>query len=256
MRINELISENCSQVDEGWKDTLGNLAIAGAIGAGGAGGMAVKGAFDTNTPQTGTPPQQLAQQLAQPPERTNPAVHLKKSAKQVAKQVVVNPITNNNLEHLLMSVAKRAGLAGAELAAFMAQCAHESADFSSLSEIGKKSNFKKYDPKFSPKLAKILGNMLSGDGERYKGRGFIQLTGRWNYKIAGQALGLPLEENPMLAARPEIAAKIAVWFWKNRVQPNVDNFHNVTSVTKFINPGLHGLASRKENFNAYLASAS
>jgi predicted chitinase len=250
MRIHDLISDSPETIEEGWKDTLGNLAIAGAIGLGGAGGMAVKNAYNNYQNQSS----ELSQQLAQKQTTSSPQV--KKTAKKVARKITVNPITNKHLEHMLLSVAKRAGLSGTELAAFMAQCAHESADFSSLVEIGKRSSFKKYDPKFAPKLAKILGNRFAGDGERYRGRGFIQLTGRWNYRLAGEALGLPLEDQPELAARPDIAAKIAIWYWQTRVQSKVSNFHDVASVTKFINPGMHGLHDRRETFNAYMNSAT
>ena len=55
---------------------------------------------------------------------------------------------------------------------------------------------------------------------------------------------------------PKIAAKVAVWFWKHRVQPNVDNFHDVVDVTKQVNPGLRGLKDRKENFNAYISAST
>jgi putative chitinase len=115
-------------------------------------------------------------------------------------------------------------------------------------EYGGGLDFRKYDPKHSPKKARELGNKKAGDGARYKGRGYIQLTGRYNYKRAGQALGLPLEDKPELAENPEVAAKIAVWFWQSRVQPRVNNFNDVRAVTKPINPGLRGLEDRKEAF--------
>jgi predicted chitinase len=129
--------------------------------------------------------------------------------------------------------------------------AHETMNFQRMEEVGGANTFRKYDPKYAPRKAKILGNTKAGDGERYKGRGFIQLTGRYNYKRAGEALGIPLEKNPELAADPEIAAQVAIWFWKLRVQPRVDNFKDVKAVTKPINPGLRGLADRKEKFQAY-----
>ena len=61
-------------------------------------------------------------------------------------------------------------------------------------------------------------------------------------------------KNPALAEDPTIAAKIAVWFWKHRVQPKVDNWNDVRDVTKPINPGLNGLEDREENFKDYLAA--
>ena len=129
-------------------------------------------------------------------------------------------------------------------------------------EYGGSLDFKKYEPKFvkdkktgkvkqvNPK-AKTLGNTKVGDGARYKGRGYIQLTGRYNYKKAGEALGLPLEDKPELVEKPEVAAKVAIWFWQNRVQPRVDDFYDTRASTKPINPGLKGLEDRKEKFTNF-----
>jgi len=246
---------------EGWKDTLGNLAIAGAIGAGGAGGMAAKDAFNkwssssTAPVATAPAPQQPAKQIQAPVAKSSIAQGVQKA--QTAKQAQpkapaqIKNITNSPLENVLKSVAQRAGLAGTELAAFMAQCAHETLDFKRLKEIGGKLDFRKYDPKHAPKKARALGNKFAGDGERYKGRGFIQLTGRHNYKVAGQALGLPLEQRPELVEDPAVAAQVAVWYWKHRVQPNVDNYNDVAAVTRMINPGMRGLQDRAENFKDY-----
>ena len=96
-----------------------------------------------------------------------------------------------------------------------------------------------------------MGNKLPGDGERYYGRGFIQITGRDNYRRAGAALGIPLEQNPDLAADPKVAARIAVWYWKTRVQPKIQNFNDTTAVTKAINPALRGLRDRLQHFKDY-----
>ena len=152
----------------------------------------------------------------------------------------------------LISAGRSAGMKGAELAQFVAQCAHESANFTQMKEIGGSLDFKKYDPKHNPRKAKILGNKLAGDGAKYHGRGYMQLTGRDNYKRAGLALGLPLEQQPELAARPDVAAKVAVWFWQNQVAPKVNNFNDTAQVTKTINSGLRGLEDRNSKFAAIM----
>jgi len=244
-------------LEEGWRDTVANLAIAGAIGAGGAGGMAAKQAAQdyfkeptaaTQTAQVKSPevPKTFTQAKAAP---SAPA------ALKAPQKIDVKTITNNPLEATLLKVAKASGLQDSELAAFMAQCAHETLDFKRLTEFGGSLDFRKYDPKYAPKKAKALGNKVAGDGAKYKGRGFIQITGRYNYKRAGQELGLDLVNHPELAEDPATAAKIAVWFWKHRVQPNVDNFKNTTDVTKQINPGMRGLENRKDNFADYMQVA-
>jgi putative chitinase len=150
----------------------------------------------------------------------------------------------------LKTAAAANGIKGTELAQFLAQCAHESANFKSMEEIGTPAYFtKKYEQ--HKKTARILGNKIKGDGERYKGRGFIQLTGRDNYTRAGAALGLPLAQQPELAARPDVAAKVAVWYWQNRVAPKIKDFSNTNAVTKKINPASKGLQSRQDQFKSF-----
>jgi putative chitinase len=249
------------ELEEGWKDTMANLAIAGGIAAGGMGGMAAKQAAQDYFKE---PTAAVAQATTKAPEVPKTFAQAKsapsapaavKAEPEVQKKLNVQPITGNPLEATLLKVAKASGLQGSELAAFMAQCAHETLDFKRLIEFGGSLDFRKYDPKYAPKKAKALGNKQVGDGAKYKGRGFIQITGRYNYKRAGEALGLDLVNHPELAEDPATAAKIAVWFWKHRVQPNVDNFKNTTDVTKQINPGMRGLEDRKDNFRDYMQVA-
>ena len=120
-----------------------------------------------------------------------------------------------------------------------------------MKEIGGSLDFRKYDPKYAPKKAKQLGNKQVGDGAKYKGRGYIQLTGRDNYKKAGTALGLPLEAKPELVEKPEVAAKVAVWYWQNRVAPKVDSFKDNKAVTKTINPGMKHLDQRADKLKSF-----
>ena len=199
---------------EDWKTALGGAALAGAMALGGAGAADAKVA-----PAPG--PSIQAQAKMSPVDKLKLAAHANE-------------------------------IKGVELAQFLAQCAHESGNFKNMEEVGTPAYFaRKYDPRYAPKTAKILGNTEVGDGERYKGRGFIQLTGRDNYRRAGDALGLPLEANPDLAARPDVAAKVAVWYWKNRVASKVKNFHNTKQVTRAINPAGKGLKARQDQFKTY-----
>lgn len=61
-----------------------------------------------------------------------------------------------------------------------------------------------------------LGNTQPGDGARYHGRGYIQLTGRANYRAYGEKLGLPLEDRPGLALRPYVGARVLAEYFKDR----------------------------------------
>lgn len=251
------------EFDEGIKDTLWNLGISAAIAAGGVGAMTIKQALTSPSIPTETKIEIIQQaklkkddipKLIAAVKQETPKQAAAKPAP-VKKKIDVKAVTDNPLEKVLLKTAKAAGIHGAELAAFMAQCAHETMDFKSLKEFGGSLDFRKYDPKYAPKKAKALGNKKVGDGARYKGRGYIQLTGRYNYKKAGDELGLPLEKHPELVEKPEVAAKVAVWFWQHRVQPNVDNFNDVNAVTKPINPSMNGLQDRKQNFKDYMQVA-
>ena len=170
------------------------------------------------------------------------------------KTKTITTLSNNPQEETLMQkTARAAGIVGTELAQLMGQTKHESWNFSRLKEksIGPNYFAKKYDPKFAPKTAKILGNKQPGDGEKYHGRGFIQLTGRDNYRMAQTALNIPLLQQPELAERPDIAAKIAVWYWQTRVKPSINNFNDTKAVTRKINPAGKGLEDRHANFVDY-----
>jgi predicted chitinase len=233
------------QTDEGWKDTLAGLGIAGAIGLGSVGGMAAKQALTSPSDNTNITSTDTGQRVSGKIGVAKKEIKIDKNA------VPKRSVTNSPHEKLLTKAAIAAGIKGEELAQFLAQTAHETGNFEHMVEIGGSLDFRKYDPKFAPKKARALGNKKAGDGARYKGRGYIQLTGRYNYKRAGEALGLPLEAKPELVEKPEIAAKVAIWFWQLRVQPRVDDFYDTQAATKPINPGLRGLEDRKEKFQDF-----
>ena len=85
-----------------------------------------------------------------------------------------------------------------------------------------------------------LGNTEPGDGARYRGRGFIQLTGRANYRHYGEALGVDLVHHPELALQPEIAARVlACYFKENDVNVACDN-GKWEEARRLVNGGLNG----------------
>jgi len=88
------------------------------------------------------------------------------------------------------------------------------------------------------------GNTEADDGWKFHGRGFVQLTGRYNYERFGKALGLDLVNHPNLAAEPANAAKIATQYWKERVVA-LGHQHDVTHATKDVNGRYTALAERK-----------
>ena len=168
---------------------------------------------------------------------------IKPAAKAAPKPYV--PVTKSPFEISLRKAAIGAKIVGAELAAFLGQCAHESAKFTTTKEFADGSQYEG---------RKDLGNVKPGDGVRYKGRGFIQITGRANYTAAAKDLGIDLVNHPELAEKPDVAAKVSLWYWKTRVQPKISNFANTKAVTKKVNGGVNGLQDRTKLTKSFQAA--
>jgi putative chitinase len=90
-----------------------------------------------------------------------------------------------------------------------------------------------------------LGNAQPGDGMRFKGRGLIMITGRYNYAQYGKLCGLPLLIQPQLAARPVNAVKIAIAFWIEHGLNALADRDDIRTITERINGGLNGLMTRQ-----------
>ncbi len=173
----------------------------------------------------------------------------------------------------LMQVAMKNGIQGhQELGNFMGQMQVESGGFASMNEnlhysgerllavfpgrngmndLKKANEIAAGGPEaianeiYGGRWGKVnLGNTEPGDGWKYHGRGFVQLTGRANYEQIGKEMGLDLVNHPELAENREIAAKIAVHYWEARVVTNHDQ-GNVTAACRDINGGTNGLADQK-----------
>ena len=88
-----------------------------------------------------------------------------------------------------------------------------------------------------------LGNRGAGDGEAFRGRGFVQLTGRDNYARYGQQLGVDLLERPDLANDPEVAAHLLARFLKEHEAPlrQALSSNNLLAARQLVNGGQHGL---------------
>lgn len=137
-----------------------------------------------------------------------------------------------------------------ERAMFMAQMSHESGGFRYNEEVwGPTAIQLRYQNH------RYLGNKEPGDGYKFRGRGYIQLTGRSNYEQAGKYLGIDLINNPDLAADPDVAALVALWYWRvaRKSIPRHAREGNIRAVTKLINGGEIGLPDRTQRFKQYLA---
>ncbi len=132
-------------------------------------------------------------------------------------------------------------------AAFAAQLAHESGEFRWMEEIwGPTAAQLGYEPP-SAKAVR-LGNTQPGDGKRFKGRGPIQITGRFNYKKYGDLLGVDLTASPERAAAPDVAFLTAGLFWKTNGLNELADGQQFVTITRRINGGETGLADRQKYY--------
>ena len=129
-------------------------------------------------------------------------------------------------------------------AAFIAQIGHESGQFRYVRELGNDQYLSKYD---TGSLAKRLGNTpeADGDGQKYRGRGLIQITGRANYAECGEALGLDMINHPELLEKPQHACMSAAWFWASRGLNTLADAGKFDTITSRINGGQNGAADRQ-----------
>jgi putative chitinase len=166
------------------------------------------------------------------------------------------------------------------IAGFVAQCAHESANFTALEENlnYKEETLLKVFPRYfgpSPKRnakeyarnpEKIanyvymdefrtskMGNVKEGDGWRFRGRGLKQLTGRENYTNFGKSVGMTAEEAAEYVATEKGAIESACWFWNAKKLNTIADSGDIVKMTKVINGGDIGLADRKERWDKALA---
>lgn len=132
-------------------------------------------------------------------------------------------------------------------AAFIAQLAHESGEFRFMEELwGPTPAQRRYEPVCD--LATRLGNTEAGDGRRFKGRGPIQITGRFNYRKYGGLLGVDLIASPELAATPPLAFATAGLYWKSNGLNALADGKQFETITRRINGGINGLADRQKYY--------
>jgi predicted chitinase len=178
----------------------------------------------------------------------DPATALAMSAKSSVAFNVPENFTNgfSSTQNTNFNVSKdaaiKAGLEGVELASFMSQAAHESDGFRATGEYASGAA---YEGRAD------IGNTQKGDGKKFKGRGYLQITGRSNYKEVGKVLGLDLLNNPSLLEEPKNSAAASLWFWKTKVRPQVPDFMDTERVTKVVNGGFIGLKDRKSYFDKF-----
>lgn len=180
-----------------------------------------------------------------------------------------NPI---ELYDALVNVLPRYEITTVErVAAFLAQCGHESADFTILQENlnysakglsatwpkrfvseAAAAPYNRNPEKIANKVyADRMGNgpESSGDGWKYRGRGAIQLTGHDNYKMFATDVGLSIEDAIVYVESLDGAVESAAWFWwRNNLNQWVDK-NDIVTLSKRINGGTLGLQERVDHYN-------
>ena len=162
-----------------------------------------------------------------------------------------------------------------EIAAFVSQAAHESVDFTKLSEnlyYSKAGRLVEVWPyRFADEASALpytrnpaklanhvycnrLGNgpEESGEGWKFRGRGIFQLTGKDNYRDCGNWLGIDLSSNPDQLLEIGMAIKSAIWFWKSNFLGSILKRSGIGAVSKRINGGEIGLTERVAGYEKAL----
>lgn len=139
----------------------------------------------------------------------------------------LDPISSA-MQEFSINTAKR-------LASFLSQVAVESGELRYTEEIADGSEYEGRSD---------LGNAQPGDGKRYKGRGLIQVTGRFNYEQCGKALNLDLITSPTLLTTPAGACRSAAWFWSTRGLNELADLDKFGTITHKINGGYNHLDDR------------
>lgn len=124
---------------------------------------------------------------------------------------------------------------------YLAQIAHESAELRYTEEL---ASGEAYD---TGRLAQKLGNTLEkdGDGQKFKGRGLIQVTGKSNYEAYKKYCGFDVVTQPELLAQPIGAIRSSMWFWKQNGLNALADRDDIVAVTKRINGGTNHLYERR-----------
>lgn len=158
-------------------------------------------------------------------------LHILPNASHVAGDFL--PLLNTSMNRFQIVGIKR-------MAAFIAQIGHESGHLQHVREIwGPTPAQTRYEGRAD------LGNTITGDGSKYRGRGLIQITGRANYRDCGEALSLDLINQPELLEKPQHACLSAAWFWSTRGLNTLADQNKFDTITRRINGGQNGAADRQ-----------
>ena len=173
---------------------------------------------------------------AKPEKRKSPLTGFRFSAEQIATLLGCKVANVRRYWPALRTALAEEGLGDeASTIAALATVATEVPDFAPINEYGNEDYFRRmYEGRAD------LGNTHPGDGVRYHGRGFIQLTGRANYRGYGHKLGVPLEQHPDLALDAKVASRVLAAYMKDHGIRDLAARGDWQGVRRAVNGGLNG----------------
>lgn len=182
-----------------------------------------------------------------------------------AVELFAEPISNTCAEFDISTTNR--------VAAFIAQCGHESGNLKYVKEnlnysaqglckvfpkYFNSGNAAQYERNPEAIANRVYANRMgngpeeSGDGWAFRGRGLIQLTGKTNYEKCGAGLGVDLISDPSYLESPEGAARSAGWFWSVNKLNSLADISDIKTMTKKINGGFIGLEDRIKHYEHIL----
>ena len=155
--------------------------------------------------------------------------------------VVYTPLLNKWMPYYSINTKLRQS-------AFIARALHECGSFRYTTEIASGAA---YD---TGRLAVKLGNtpQKDGDGQKYKGRGVMQITGKSNYSAVSKALNVDFVSNPTLLSEPNYAVQSACWWWWNRKLNALADKGDFKEIVRIVNGGENGLEESLALYNKAL----
>lgn len=182
----------------------------------------------------------------------------------------------NTIDTILKTVREegsRMGWSKEEMAQFLGQIEHESMSFKRTKELGYKPEraFQLFSKRFgtlanarniyaksgSLGLFEVMysgknGNDKPGDGAKYIGRAFLQITGKGNYQVIKDETGIDVVANPELLENPDMATLASMVWWKVNVHKRIKDFSKTRDVTRIVNgPGMLGVEDRENKFQKW-----
>jgi putative chitinase len=144
---------------------------------------------------------------------------------------------------------------GARVAAFFAQLEVESGSLHYVEEIasGSAYEYRKDLGNLEPEAIEAAHKQRTTTGKFYKGHGLIQITGYFNHRDCGEALGIDLVNNPNLLSELPYSVLCAGWYWNTRNCNAPADIKDINKVTKAINGGYNGLSDRELAYYRNLA---